>query len=195
MLDETHSATRRQYVSTILAVITNIEDWLAIDSWLGGGRVNDTELREEFGEAFSAFRAVSTVVCMAAELAEAAVLMVEKHRFYAVVAVIRQLIECEYLLALFNEDLDYARRWRESTPDEVRESFTPAKMRKLVGKFSNEEYWNHCSTGADTPPRRAPGCSRSSTRLASRGRFLPPSSRPTSASTYSAFGRPSTHSW
>lgn len=34
--------------------------------------------------------------------------MTEKRRSYAVAAVIRQLIECEYLLALFNEDLDHA---------------------------------------------------------------------------------------
>lgn len=92
---------------------------------------------------------------MAAELAEAAVVMAEKRRTYAVAAVIRQLIECEYLLTLFDQDLDHARRWRESTPDEIRESFTPAKMRRLVGKFSNEEYWTHCSTGGHPAPKGA----------------------------------------
>jgi hypothetical protein len=79
--------------------------------------------------------------------------MAEKNRYYAVGAVIRQLIECEYLLTLFNEDLDHARRWLESTPDEVRDSFTPAKMRKLTGTFSNEEYWDHCSTGGHPAPK------------------------------------------
>ena len=68
---------------------------------------------------------------------------------------IRRLIECEYLLTLFNEDLDHARRWRESTPDEVRKSFTPAKMRKLVGTFSDEEYWDHCSAGGHPAPEGA----------------------------------------
>ncbi len=155
VLDETYSAARRQYTSTILAVLVNIEDWLAIDSWIGGGKVNDPERREEFGEAFPEFRAVSTVVCMCAELAEAAAMMAEKRRYYAVAAVIRQLIECEYLLTLFNEDLDHARRWRDSTPDELRKSFTPAKMRKLVGGFSNEEYWDHCSAGGHPHPKGA----------------------------------------
>lgn len=155
MLDETHSAARVLYASTILGVVINIVDWLAIDSWLGGGKVNDTDQKGEFGEAFFEFRAVSTVVCMAGELAEAAVVMAEKRRYYAVAAVIRHLIECAYLLTLFDEDLDHARRWRESTPDEVRESFTPAKMRKLVGTFSNEEYWNHCSTGGHPAPKGA----------------------------------------
>jgi hypothetical protein len=147
-------AARLQYVSEILTLIINIEDWLAIDSWLGGGKVNDTELREGFGEAFSEFRAVSTVVCMAAELADAAVDMAKKSRYFAVAAVIRQLIECEYLLTLFNDDLEHARRWRESTPDEVRRSFTPETMRKLTG-FADEEYWNHCSTGGHPAPKGA----------------------------------------
>jgi hypothetical protein len=79
----------------------------------------------------------------------------KKRRYYAVAAVIRQLIECDYLLTLFNDDIDQARRWRESTPDEVRESFAPGKMRKLTGKFSNEEYWNHCSTGGHPAPKGA----------------------------------------
>lgn len=154
LLDKDNMTARLQYVSEILALIINIEDWLAIDSWLGGGKVNDTELREESEQAFSEFRAMSTVVCMAAELAEAAVDMAKKSRYYAVAAVIRQLIECEYLLALFNDDLEHARRWRESTPDEVRRSFTPQTMRKLTG-FADEEYWNHCSTGGHPAPKGA----------------------------------------
>jgi hypothetical protein len=154
LLDKTHIAARLQYVSEILALIINIEDWLAIDSWLGGGKANDTDRREEFGEAFFEFRAVSTVVCMSAELAEAAVDMAKRSRYYAVGAVIRQLIECEYLLTLFIDDIDHARRWRESTPDEVRKSFAPEKMRKLTG-FADEEYWNHCSTGGHPGPKGA----------------------------------------
>jgi hypothetical protein len=154
LLDKDNMAARMQYVSEILALIVNIEDWLAIDSWLGGGKVSNTDLRKEFGQAFSEFRAVSTVLCMAAELAEAAVDMAKKSRYYAVAAVIRQLIECEYLLTLFNDDLEHARQWRESTPDEVRRSFTPQTMRKLTG-FADDEYWNHCSTGGHPAPKGA----------------------------------------
>ena len=147
-------AARMRYLSQILALIINIEDWLAIDSWLGGGKVNDIEKPEERGQAFSEFRAVSTVACMAAELADAGVEMAKKRRYYAVAAVIRQLIECEYLLSLFNDDIDQARRWRESTPDEVRRSFTPQTMRKLTG-FADQEYWDHCSTGGHPAPKGA----------------------------------------
>jgi hypothetical protein len=74
MLDETYRTARAQYASTALAILINIEDWLAIDSWLGGGKVIDAERRDKFGQDFEAFRGVATVVCMAAELAETAVL-------------------------------------------------------------------------------------------------------------------------
>ena len=84
LLGKDNAAARMQYVTEALALIINIEDWLAIDSWLGGGKVNNTDLREEFGQAFSEFRAVSTVVCMAVELAEAAVDMAKKSRYCAV---------------------------------------------------------------------------------------------------------------
>ncbi|MGZ2362282.1 hypothetical protein LRE75_37415 [Streptomyces sp. 372A] len=154
LVDEGHRAARRQYISTTLAVMVNIEDWLAIDSWLGAGDTSNTDLQPTSDKAsYSAFRAVSTVVCMSSELADAAAGMAQRDRYYAVGAVVRQLIECEYLLALFSEDLEHARVWFESTPEQVRSMFTPGKMRQLTGKFSNEEYWNHCSTGGHPAPK------------------------------------------
>jgi hypothetical protein len=89
---------------------------------------------------------------MAAELADAAVDMAKKERYYAVGALIRQLIECEYLLALFTDDLEHAHTWWESSPDEVRKSFKPKKLRKLTS-FPDKEYWNHCDTGGHPAPK------------------------------------------
>jgi hypothetical protein len=154
LIDPEYIAARVRYASNVRALIINIEDWLAIDSWLGGGKVTNIELREEAGQAFSEFRAVSTVACMAAELADAAVDMAIKERYYAVGALIRQLIECEYLLAWFNDGLEHARTWGESTPAKVRDSLQPKHMRKLTG-FSNQEYWKHCDTGGHPAPSGA----------------------------------------
>lgn len=154
LTDTNTMAARMQYASEILALIISVEDWLAIDSWLGGGKVADIRQGQKAGQAFSEFRAVFTVVCMVAELAEAAVGMARKKRYYAVAALVRQLIECEYLLTLFSDDLDHARQWRESTADEVRREFTPARMRRLTG-FAEQEYWNHCATGGHPAPKGA----------------------------------------
>lgn len=154
LIDADNMAARIQYVSEVAGLIVSIADWLAIDSWLGGGKVTDVGVGEEAGQAFSEFRAVSTVACMAAELADAAVDAAKKQWYYAVGALIRQLIECEYLLTLFSDDLEHARWWRESTPDEVRTEFTPKKMRRLTG-FADQEYWDHCATGGHPAPKGA----------------------------------------
>jgi hypothetical protein len=154
LIDSDYAAARMRFVTGIRGLIINIEDWLAIDSWLAGGEVADIEVREETGQAFSEFRAVSTVACMAAELADAAVDMAVRQRYYAVGALIRQLIECEYLLTWFNNDLAHARTWRESTPEEVRRSFRPGTMRQLTG-FPDQEYWKHCETGGHPAPSGA----------------------------------------
>jgi hypothetical protein len=154
LIDPDNMASRMQYVSEVAGLILSITDWLAIDSLLGGGKVTDIGAGEEAGQAFSEFRAVSTVACMAAELADAAVDSARKQRYYTVGALIRQLIECEYLLTLFSDDLEHARWWRESTPEEVRTEFTPKKMRRLTG-FADQEYWNHCATGGHPAPKGA----------------------------------------
>ncbi|GAA4716028.1 hypothetical protein APR04_004946 [Promicromonospora umidemergens] len=155
-VDESNVAARNKFASTILDVLINVTDWIAVDSWIGGGKVEDPHhdmTRDQ--ETLLAFRGVATVACMSVELAEAAVTMAARRRYYAVGAVVRQLIECEYLLTLFCSDLDHARRWGESTPTEIRNSFSPQKMRNLVGKFSNEEYWGHCEVGGHPAPNGA----------------------------------------
>ena len=135
-------------------MLVNVEDWLAIDSWLGAGKLADSKVAPMAEDAnYSSFRAVSAAVCMSVELTEAAVAMVEKRRYYAVSAVTRQLIECEYLLTLFNEDLDYARQWYENTPKQVKAMFNPSNMRQLTGKFSNKECSNHCDIGGHPGPK------------------------------------------
>lgn len=132
-------------------LIVNIENWVAIDSWLGAGKVTNTKSRDEYGREFAEFRAVATVICMSSELTESAVEMVGRRRFYAVGACLRQLIECEYLLIWFGEEISNARKWRESDPDTIRLAFTPKKMRKLTG-FPDQEYWDHCATGGHPAP-------------------------------------------
>ncbi|WP_275295720.1 hypothetical protein [Amycolatopsis sp. La24] len=156
LLDESYGAARMQFLSTILGILVNIEDWFAIDSWITARKAVQPDRGEKPDPAKAVpLWAVATVASMSTELADAAVAMVAKRRYYAVGAVIRQLIECEYLLVLFNEDLDHARRWGQSTPAEIRNSFSPKQMRTLTGKFSNEEYWGHCDTGGHPVPKGA----------------------------------------
>lgn len=156
LLDVECTAVRQHYSASMLTILATIDDWLAIDAWLGGGKISAAQNTAQVDdESFRAFRAVSMVLSMATELTEAAVTMVERSRYYAVGTVIRQLIECEYLLTLFSQDLVHARTWIDSSPAEIRAAFSPAIMRKRIGGFSNEEYWSHCDTGGHPGPKGA----------------------------------------
>ncbi|MFF7525117.1 hypothetical protein [Streptomyces pseudovenezuelae] len=149
--DPDSAAARLTFVTALRDVLVNIEDWIAIDSWIGGGKITESRSHPD-PSTLSAFRGVAAVICMSAELTDAAVAMTEARRYYAVGATLRQLIECEYLLVLFGQDFDQARRWFESTPEQARRAFTPSGMRKLTG-FANHEYWEHCSTGGHPAPK------------------------------------------
>lgn len=151
LLDEDYRSERRRYLTTMVNLLGSVATWLAVDSWLGGGKVVETDSDASRNEAFAEFRAAATVVTMAFELADGAVQCVERDRVYASAALTRQLLECEYLLSIFNDDLDHARRWREGTPDELRREFTPARMRR-IGGFDNGEYGRHCDLGGHPNP-------------------------------------------
>lgn len=156
LLDEQLQEARETYSQTISATLTEIEGWLALDSWLGGGTATLTGPDQPpSDEAVAAFRGVATVLCMASELAEAAVIMTSRRRTYAAAAVLRQLIECEYLFALFGQDIDHAATWIISTPAQIRQTFTPAKMRQRTAAFSSQEYWSHCDSGGHPAPKGA----------------------------------------
>lgn len=153
-MEDRPTEPRDLYVETVVDALTNVGDWIAIDSWLGGGKVHDTSPNAGSDpQTYPAFRAVSSVVAMAVELADTALQASRRDRYYAVAAITRQLIECEYLLVLFEEDLEEARIWVSSSPEEIRKSFAPAKMRKRLKRFSNDEYWRHCSIGGHPAPK------------------------------------------
>lgn len=81
--------------------------------------------------------------------------MTTRRRTYAAATVLRQLIECEYLFALFSQDIAHAATWITSTPAQIRQTFTPAKMRQRTAAFSSQEYWSHCDRGGHPAPKGA----------------------------------------
>jgi hypothetical protein len=90
------------------------------------------------------------------ELATSCVELLEADHYYAAAALIRQLVEVEYLAWVFAEDDQAATRWFHSTPEQIRTIFSPAKLRKrAAGRFRNSEYWAHCDLGGHPNPRAA----------------------------------------
>lgn len=90
------------------------------------------------------------------ELATSCVELLEADHYYAAAALIRQLVEVEYLAWFFAEDDQAAARWFHSTPEQIRTIFSPAKLRKrAAGRFRKSEYWAHCDLGGHPNPRAA----------------------------------------
>lgn len=93
-------------------------------------------------------RALAIVAQIGGELAIASCLLYESERWYAGAALVRQLIEVEYLMFLFATKLLEPTSWLESSPEEARQQFSPASMRlRSNGRFNAEEYSAHCEMG------------------------------------------------
>jgi hypothetical protein len=106
-----------------------------------------------FGLADGARWAVAVVAQMGAELVVATTKLYEVERWYAGAALVRQLIEVEYLLFLFADDADEPERWMAASSDKIKQMFSPSVMRtRARGRLRATEYAAHCEMGGH--PRR-----------------------------------------
>ncbi|MBK5221577.1 MAG: hypothetical protein JJE52_01605 [Acidimicrobiia bacterium] len=136
--------------------LRGVAGWLGMDAYLGGGDVTAGRAADrQDEERFVAFRGAASVIEMANELAAGALALIDQNLRYASSAMIRQLIETEYLLTAFALEFSRAADWTRATPDEIRKKFSPKAMRALGG-FSNLEYWQHCDMGGHPAPSGRP---------------------------------------
>jgi|GEM_PF-1901313 len=156
LLDEELRALRVEFCATVTDQLGSIAGWLGIDSLIGAGDVVDPSSApaEPDAKRYAAFRGASAVVEMAAELAAAVKYELEAERRYAAASLVRQLIEAEYLLRAFVDDISRAAEWYRASPDDIRKCFMPKTMRPLGG-FSDYEYWTHCDQGGHPAPQGA----------------------------------------
>lgn len=156
LLDEELIGLRVEFCNTVTKHLGGIASWLGIDSFLGAADVVGTSATPDASqtERYTAFRGAAAVVEMAAELAAGIQSELEAERRYAAASLVRQLIEAEYLLRAFVEDMSRACTWYRASPDEIRKYFMPKTMRPLGG-FSDHEYWTHCDQGGHPSPQGA----------------------------------------
>lgn len=97
--------------------------------------------------------ALALVAYIGSELANGIRILVKDELLYASAALLRQLIEVEYLAFLGYAEPARLARWYSSPPDDIRREFTPGKMRKASnGLFADHEYWTHCENGGHPHP-------------------------------------------
>jgi hypothetical protein len=100
--------------------------------------------------------AVSLLLRIAGQLTSASSDLFADGRHYAAAALLRQMVEIEYLAWAFQTGDNEGAKWLRSNAEERRSFFTPAKLRKAAnGKFRGEDYGHHCEFGGHPVPGSA----------------------------------------
>jgi hypothetical protein len=89
----------------------------------------------------------------AGELVAGAVALLRANNRYAAMALVRQLVEVEYLAWAIAEDTDQAEAWIRSTKDERLKIWQPRHIRtRSQGRFRAGDYGQHCEQGGHPTP-------------------------------------------
>lgn len=96
---------------------------------------------------------LGVVFRIGAELADATLTLLDDGRSYPAAALIRQLVEVEYLSWALAEDLEEVSRWIHADHNERQKFFAPQRLRdRSDGQFRDHEYWTHCERGGHPHP-------------------------------------------
>jgi hypothetical protein len=91
---------------------------------------------------------------VASDLLRGIVVLVRDSNLYAAAALLRQLIEVEYLALIGYQSPKRLAEWYDASGEQLRREFTPSRMRKQSGGlFRAQEYWEHCEVGGHPHPR------------------------------------------
>jgi hypothetical protein len=108
------------------------------------------EAHEETQQGLYAF---ALLMQMAGELAFAAGRMLSDKEHDAGAALVRQVVEIEYLTWTFKEGHRTAGKWLNSTHNERMKMFSPSQLRKTSkGRFLSRDYQYHCEQGGHPVP-------------------------------------------
>lgn len=107
-----------------------------------------------FGHGSDEVVAISLLLRIASQLLSAATDLFLDGRCYAAAALIRQMVEVEYLAWAFETRNSDAERWLRSTEKERQDFFKPAKLRQAAGgHFRSKDYGYHCELGGHPVPK------------------------------------------
>ncbi len=120
---------------------------------LGADRRNG---ESPFGFGSDATVGLAVVVEIAGELLSGAVTLFTERNLYSGAALLRQIVEVEYLTWAFAEDEEEAMMWLRTTPEERRRMWKPQHLReRSAGRFRASDYHRHCERGGHPTPEGA----------------------------------------
>jgi hypothetical protein len=123
--------------------------------WVGGFIIGPDRVEGTSPYFFGSDGAVglATVIQIAGELMTGALSLLKEDNRYAAAALIRQLVEVEYLAWAFAEDEEEAEKWMRSDKTERRKFWQPIRIRERAdGRFRGIDYAEHCGKGGHPSP-------------------------------------------
>jgi hypothetical protein len=121
---------------------------------IGDGRLAEASSPSSAGDEQVAMGVLAQIA--ADLLATSSSLLAGEHP-YSGAALLRQVVEVEYLTWAIAQGKRDAARWLNSTRQERREFFTPAGLRRLSdGRFDTNDYQHHCEQGGHPVPTAIP---------------------------------------
>lgn len=117
---------------------------------IGGDRVSGAS---RWGHGSDEAVAASVLLRIAAQLVGGSADLFTSGRHYAGAALIRQLVEVEYLAWAFEARDRDGERWLRSNREERESFFAPRKLRAAAGgRFRSRDYGYHCELGGHPVP-------------------------------------------
>jgi hypothetical protein len=114
-------------------------------SLLGSDRA---EKKSPFGFGNDDVVGLAAVCQVGGELARGAIDLLKADNPYGALALVRQLVEVEYLAAAFAEEDAIAGEWLRANRGARLNFWSPGELRKRSGgKFLSDDYWDHCDRG------------------------------------------------
>jgi hypothetical protein len=149
--DEQGIAIRKELCQALVLAFRKAGEALWIcGSIIGPDRV---EGASPFGFGRDAMVGLGTVVQIAGELSAGVIALLDQGNRYGAAALLRQLVEVEYLTWAFAEDEDEAMNWIRSTREERLQFWQPRHIRKRAsGRFRGIDYALHCEKGGHPSP-------------------------------------------
>lgn len=137
------SANQLQEAGTELHIIGHL---------IGSDRVQG---KSPFGHGNDETVAVSVLLRVAGQLISASANLFADGHKYAAAALLRQMVEIEYLAWAFEMRDGDAERWLRSDQRERQQFFKPAKLRAAAGQgtFRGKDYGYHCELGGHPVPQ------------------------------------------
>lgn len=142
---------RTAVCEALARALTSLGQLLWVTGWLIG---EDRVARPSpVGFGSDGLVGLATVAQTGGELGAGTVMLLSAGNRYAASALLRQIVEVDYLAWAFADDHKTAAEWLHADRETRRRFWTPAELRKRSGgRFLASDYWHHCDLGGHPTP-------------------------------------------